>query len=63
VATKIQVSAEATDVSQSLASRRHHPGHAKVRSMTQRRGRAPRRVRVITRRADAVMVFRNWRRG
>lgn len=32
----IQASAEATDFSQSFASRRHLPSHAKVRSTTQR---------------------------
>ena len=35
----IQASADPTDFSQSLASRRHLPSHAKVRSTTQRRGR------------------------
>lgn len=35
----IHASAEAMDVSKSLASLRHRPGHAKVRSTIQRRGR------------------------
>ncbi len=35
----IQASADATDFSQSFASLRHLPSHAKVRSTTQRRGR------------------------
>ena len=38
-AMTIQASAEAIDLSQSLANRRHMPSHAKVRSTTQRRGR------------------------
>lgn len=35
----IHASADAIDLSQSLASRRQRPSHAKVRSTTQRRGR------------------------
>ena len=34
----IQASLDAMDFSQSLASPRHRPNHAKVRSTTQRRG-------------------------
>lgn len=52
-ATLIHVSAEAMDLSQSLARRRHRPSHAKARSTTHRRfhlssgpcGRARRRAR------------------
>jgi hypothetical protein len=58
----IQALADATDLSQSLANRRHLPGHEKVRSTTLRRGRASNPVALLVRltiwRVNAAIVCR-----
>jgi hypothetical protein len=66
-AVVIHVSAEVTDFSKSLANLRHRPSHAKVRSMTKRRGRIAKplalseRPMISERRCDPLLAGMDWK--